>query len=125
MKKNTVTADQVTAANKHKYERMTFFGSFRDALSTLGPRKKLLAYDSILDYGLDDVRRENLPRDVESIMIMAIPQIDASHRRYRDGMKGKVHGIKGAEHGIQGGRPSKKDEVVELNSDGEIDKNDL
>lgn len=123
MKKTTVTTDEISIITK--YERMTFFCSFWDAISTLGPRNKLLAYEALLDYGLNKVRRHNLPNAVETIMIMAVPQIDASHRRYSEGMKGKKYGVLGAEHGQKGGRPKNDDRIVELNAVGEIDKNDL
>ena len=125
MKKNEVTAGEIPATIKHKYERMTFFCSFEDAIAKLGPRNRLLAYESILAFGLDKVRRQNLPREVELVLTMAVPQINASHKRYRDGIKGKEYGPLGAEHGKDGGRPSKKDEMIELNANGEIDENNL
>lgn len=125
MKKNIVTAGELSASIKHKYERMTFFGSFKDAIDTLGPRNKLLAYEVLSEYGLDNIRRENLPKDVEAIIRMAIPQINASHRRYREGMKGKPYGNLGAKDGVNGGRPAKEGEIVELNEDGKIDQSNL
>lgn len=118
MNKNTVTAEQL-------YERITFFRSFWEAIAVLGPRNRLLAYEAALDYGLNNVRRQNLPKEVEAILIMIIPQMNASRKRYRDGMKGKEYGMQGAEHGVKGGRPAKEGEIVELNAEGEIDESNL
>lgn len=122
---NKKVTPQQTPAQKHKYERMSFFGSFLDAIATLGPRHQLLALMALLEYGLDETRRQKLPKAVEAIMIMAVPQIDASHRRYREGMKGRPYGCLGAKDGVKGGRPPKEGEIVELNPDGGIEQNNF
>jgi hypothetical protein len=125
MNKSTLTVGEPTAINENKHERMTFFRSFRDGLATLGSRNRLLACDALFDYGFDNIRRQNLPREVEAILRMAIPQINASHRRQREGMKNGKYGILGADSGKYGGRPKNEGVIVELNADGEIDKDNL
>ena len=128
MNDNTTTAGEAPATTEHTYERMTFFRSFMDAIATLGSRNRLLALEALLDYGFNNIRRENLPREVEAILRMAIPQINASHRRQREGMKNGQYGILGAEYGKNGGRPTAdkpEESIVELDEFGEINNQDL
>lgn len=113
MKKNTVTASEISAPDNRKYERITFFRSFWEAIAVLGPRNRLLAYEAVLDFGLNNVRRENLPYAVEVVLRMAIPQMRASQKRYRDGSKGKPYGALGANQGKDG-------VIAELNTNGEL-----
>jgi hypothetical protein len=122
MKNEVTNPGEAPVDTEHVYERMTFFRSFQDAINLLGSRKRLLAYEAIFDYGLNAVRREDLPKEVETILRMAIPQINASHRRQREGMKGKQYGVLGLAYGSRGGRPPQEDELTELDEFGEFEK---
>jgi hypothetical protein len=78
-------------------ESFVFYRSFYEAISELNNEQKGVIFDAICGYGLD----QKLP-DVngveKAIFTLIRPQLDANHRKYENGLKGK-------ESGALGGRP--------------------
>ena len=90
-----------------------FYSSFYEAIQQFSAKKRLQAYDVLCHYGikneLPDLDDPDLSKDIKIFIKMAIPQINANIKKYRqkveNGMKGKDSGMLGAEHGKKGGRP--------------------
>ena len=72
-----------------------FYDSFRKAVKKKSDDKRLAFYEAIIDYALTGIEPD-LDEELESLFIMAKPQLDANTKRKKDGKKG--------------GRPSKKDD---------------
>lgn len=70
-----------------------FYDSFRKAVKKKSDDKRLAFYEAIIDYALTGIEPD-LDEELESLFIMAKPQLDANTKRKKDGKKG--------------GRPSKK-----------------
>ncbi len=76
-------------------DSFVFYDSFRNAVKKKNDDKRLAFYEAIIDYALTGIV-PNLDEELESLFIMAKPQLDANTKRKKDGRKG--------------GRPSKKDD---------------
>lgn len=76
-------------------DSFVFYDSFRKAVKKKSDDKRLAFYEAIIDYALTGIEPD-LDEELESLFIMAKPQLDANTKRKKDGKKG--------------GRPSKKDD---------------
>ncbi|NDV46862.1 hypothetical protein D0T49_07350 [Paludibacter sp. 221] len=63
-------------------DSFVFYRSYYEAIKTLKGKKKLIAYEAIAQYALCRKSPEDLPPAVLSILRMAIPNIDANHKKY-------------------------------------------
>ena len=75
-------------------DSFVFYDSFRKAVKKKSDDKRLAFYEAIIDYALTGIEPD-LDEELESLFIMAKPQLDANTKRKKNGKKG--------------GRPSKKD----------------
>lgn len=82
-------------------DSFVFYDSFRKAVKKKSDDKRLAFYEAIIDYALTGIEPD-LDEELESLFIMAKPQLDANTKRKKDGKKG--------------GRPSKKDDNNLLNN---------
>lgn len=64
-----------------------FYRSYFEAIETLSMKNRLIAFEAIAKYGLDREETTNLPPRVLAILTMAIPNIDANHKKYFRKMK--------------------------------------
>jgi hypothetical protein len=74
-----------------------FYRSFFEALSALGGEDRLELYDAICNLALNQMESELKPIS-KAIFGLIKPQIEANHKRY-------LNGFKGREYGKLGGRP--------------------
>ena len=84
-----------------------FYGSFIDAISTLGDADRLAAFDAITNYAGYGIEPDSSIGLAYAIFLMAKPQIDANAKRREDGSKG------GRPKGKTSGYESKKPVVSE------------
>lgn len=65
-----------------KKESFIFYRSFFNAIEKLSKRNKLIAYEAVVKYGLNQEMVENLPTGASIVQKMAIAQIKANHKKY-------------------------------------------
>lgn len=64
-----------------KKESFIFYRSFFNAIEKLSKRNKLIAYEAVVKYGLNQEMVENLPTGASIVQEMAIAQIKANHKK--------------------------------------------
>lgn len=69
-------------------DSMIFYRSFRDAIKKCNAEDAIIAFDAILDYGLDGIEPEDLEGIPAIIFDLVKPQIDANDKRRINGRKG-------------------------------------
>lgn len=65
-----------------KKKGFVFYESYHEAIQTLSKKNKLLAYEAITRYALYQEVMPDLPLRVSAILKIAMPNIDANHKRY-------------------------------------------
>lgn len=66
-----------------------FYRSYFDAIELLSKKNRLLAYEAIAKYALNQEEMQDLPPQVLIILKIAKPNIDANIRNYNKRVKGK------------------------------------
>ena len=64
-----------------------FYRSFSECLKSLPDKERLILYDSIIDYALDEIE-PNLDGCLKGMFALIKPQLDANIRRWKNGCKG-------------------------------------
>lgn len=64
-----------------------FYRSFFESFSDLSKKDKLILFDALCNYALNDIEPE-LSGGVSAIFKLLKPQVDANNRRYENGRKG-------------------------------------
>ena len=59
-----------------------FYKSYYEAIEILSAKRKLLAYQAIIKYGLYNEVTQDLPPQVSAMLKMAMPTIDANTQKY-------------------------------------------
>ena len=59
-----------------------FYRSYYEAINMLSKKNRLLAYEAIAKYALNQEVEENLPPQVLIVLKIAMPNIDANIRNY-------------------------------------------
>lgn len=79
------------STNKEKITRdsFVFYRSYFEVIQTLSKKNRLLAYEAIVRYSLNQEVMEELPLQVQVILKMAMPNIDANNRKYINRIKSK------------------------------------
>ncbi|MCL2235833.1 MAG: DUF6291 domain-containing protein [Defluviitaleaceae bacterium] len=77
-------------------DSLVFYRSFYEAIKKLPKSLKLSAYDAIVAYALDEELLE-VKGAANAVFTMAVPQVDANNKKFKDGIKG--------------GRPSKNNNL--------------
>lgn len=73
--------------NTNKRDSIVFYRSYYEAIETLSVKNKLLAYEAIIKYALNQEVAKDLPVRVLAILKMAMPNIDANNRKYNNRLK--------------------------------------
>lgn len=68
----------------NKRDSFVFYRSFFEAIDTLSQKKRLLAYEAIIKYALNEEVVENLPKGVLTILTMAKPNLKANNRKFKE-----------------------------------------
>lgn len=71
-----------TVNKNNKRDAFIFYRPFFEAIEKLSKRNKLIAYEAIVKYALNQEIVDNLPKGASIILGMAIKQIDANHKKY-------------------------------------------
>lgn len=66
----------------NKRDSFIFYRSFFEAINILSKKKRLLAYEVIIKYALNEESPEDLPREVLSIFTMAKPNLSANNAKF-------------------------------------------
>ena len=64
-----------------------FYRSFSECLKSLPDKERLILYNSIIDYALDEIE-PNLDGCLKGMFALIKPQLDANIRRWKNGCKG-------------------------------------
>ena len=64
-------------------DSFVFYDSFRKAVKKKSDDKRLAFYEAIIDYALTGIEPD-LDEELESLFIMAKPQLDANTKRKKD-----------------------------------------
>ena len=70
-------------------DTFVFYRSYFDAIEFLSKKNRLLAYEAIAKYALNQEEIQDLPPQVAIILKMAKPNIDANIRNYNKRVKSK------------------------------------
>ena len=87
MKKITKKTDEKSG---NKRDSFVFYRSYLEAIETLSKKNKLIAFETIVRYALDQEMPESLPSNVLGIFKMAQPNIDSANKKYFNRLKGKA-----------------------------------
>ena len=87
MKKITKKTDEKSG---NKRDSFVFYRSCFEAIETLSKKNKLIAFETIVRYALDQEMPESLPSNVLGIFKMAQPNIDSANKKYFNRLKGKA-----------------------------------
>ena len=68
--------------NKTPKDGFVFYKSYYEAIETLSNKKKMIAYQALMRYGLYNEVIPDLPPPVSAILTMAMPTIDANTQKY-------------------------------------------